>query len=47
MVLQILQILQILYAYLLILTHSHYSVDIILSYVIVVPIFFLLKDKLY
>ncbi len=42
----ILQILQILYAYLLILTHSHYSVDVILSYVIVLPIFFLLKDKL-
>jgi len=43
----ILQILQILYAYLLIITHSHYSVDVILSYVIVIPIFYLLKDKLY
>ena len=43
----ILQILQVIYAYLLIVTHSHYSVDVILSYVIVIPIFYLLKDKLY
>jgi hypothetical protein len=42
----ILQILQVLYALFLISTHSHYSVDVILSYIIVIPIFILLKDKL-
>ena len=42
-----LQILQVIYGYLLIATHGHYSVDVILSYVIVIPIFYLLKDKLY
>lgn len=40
------QILQILYALMLIYTRGHYSVDVILAYIIVVPIFFLLKDKL-
>ena len=40
------QILQILYALMLIYTRGHYSVDVILAYIIVIPIFFLLKDKL-
>ena len=40
------QILQLLYSFMLIFTKGHYSVDVFLSYIIVVPIFFLLKDKL-
>ena len=40
----ILQILQILYAFFLIAIKGHYSVDVFLSYIIVIPIYFLLKD---
>ena len=39
------QILQILYGFLLICTKCHYSVDVILSYIIVIPIFLLIKNK--
>ena len=40
------QILQIIYSLLLVFTRGHYSVDIVLAYIIVIPIYFLLKDKL-
>ena len=40
------QILQIMYAFMLVFTRGHYSVDVVLAYIIVIPIFFLLKDKL-
>ena len=42
----ILQFLQIIYSIILIFTKGHYSVDVILSYIIVLPIYLLLKDNL-
>ena len=40
------QVLQIIYAFMLVFTKGHYSVDVFLSYIIVIPIYLLLKDKL-
>ncbi len=39
------QTMQVFYGLLLIFTKSHYSVDVLLSYIIVIPIFLLIKEK--
>jgi len=41
----ILGLFQILYALLIIITRAHYSVDVLLSYYIVVPLYYLIKHN--
>ena len=40
----ILAFLGVLYSILILLTRQHYTIDVLLSYMIIVPLYFCLKD---